>query len=182
MGDISYSKTDRNELILETNAGTGRGGGVGAVDTISFQSGRRGTTFDPTLNYGDYNLILLTSPLGWGGDQTAVNGDRIIGGQDGYYNNRIIEDDLWQFRAEVEKELNNGFLRSIVGGASYIDRSKSLVPDEYFLGLVANTNGQISVPVPQEFRLGVTNLDYLGLGPVIRSEERRVGKECRSRW
>jgi iron complex outermembrane receptor protein len=167
MGDISYSKTNRNELVLETYAGTGRGGGVGATDTMTFHSGRDGTFFDAGLNYGDYDLIQLTSPLGWGGDQTGVDGSRILGGQDGYYNDRKIEDDLWQFRAEVEKELDNGFLRSIQAGGSYLDRSKSLLPDEYYMGLTANTDGLTSVPVPEQYRKGTTDLDYLGLGPVI---------------
>ncbi|MFZ5747594.1 MAG: TonB-dependent receptor [Pseudomonadota bacterium] len=166
MADISYSKTDRNELVLETNAGTARGQGTGALDTINFTSGSSGTVFDPTLNYGDYNLILLTSPLGWGGDQTSVDGRRIRGGQDGYYNNRIITDELWQYRVEVEKELE-GFLKSVKVGLNYTDRTKSLTPDEAFLGLVANTDGLTSVAVPTQYRLGTTDLSYLGLGPVI---------------
>lgn len=165
--DASYSRTDRNELVLESYSGTGRGADVGAVDTISFTSGRTGTRFAPTLNYGDYNLIRLTSPLGWGGDQTAVDGTRIRGGQDGYYNDRIVEDELWQFRAEIERELNSSFFKSVQAGINYTSRSKSLVPDEYFLGLVANTDGLTSVAVPQNRRLGTTNLRYLGLGPMI---------------
>jgi len=164
--DISYSRTDRNELVLETNAGTGRGAGVGATDTISFTSGPRGTQFRPGLNYGDYGLIQLTSPLGWGGDQTAVDGRRIVGGQDGYYNNRIIDDELMQFRGEVERELG-GLFRSVQLGLNYTNRSKSLTPDEAFIGLIANTDGTVSVPVPQAFRLAPTNLGFLGLGPVI---------------
>ena len=169
--DISLSKTDRNELILESNAGTGRGGGVGAVDTIGFTSDRNGTVFSPTLNYGDYNLIQLTSPLGWGGDQTSVDGRRIRGGQDGYYNNRIIKDELWQYRAEIEKELE-GFLRSVQFGVNYTDRSKSLVPDEAFVGLTANTDGLTSQPIPEQYRRGTTNLSYLGLGPVVSYDPR----------
>ena len=171
MGDISFSKTDRHELVLESNAGTGRGAGVGATDTISFQSSGRGTVFDPTLNYGDYNLILLTSPLGWGGTQIAVNGDSIINGQDGYYNDRIIDDELWQYRLEVERELE-GFLSSVQVGFNYTDRKKSLTPDEAFIGLVANTDGTVSIPVPQEFQLEPTDLTYLGLGPVISYDPR----------
>ncbi|QPQ56154.1 TonB-dependent receptor [Allosphingosinicella flava] len=173
MADIGFSKTDRNELNFETNAGTGRGGGVGATDTIAFRSGRNGTTFRPTLNYGDYNLIQLTSPLGWGGDQTAVDGTRIRGGQDGYYNNRIIEDELWQYRFEIEKELE-GAVRSVQFGFNYTDREKSLVPDEYFVGLVANTDGRTSVVVPEQYRRGTTNLRYLGLGPVISYDPREL--------
>ena len=30
--------------------------------------------------------------------------------------------------------------------------------------------------------LGITSVTFLVIGPKIRSEERRVGKECRSRW
>ena len=170
-GDISYSKTDRNELTLESYSGTGRGfnssGSVGATDTIGFESGSSGTTFDPTLNYGDYNLILLTSPQGWGGTQIAPNGTSILNGQDGYYNNRKLKDELWQARADIEKELQSSFLSSVQAGVNYTHRTKSLVPDEAFLGLVANTDGLTSIPVPTEFRHGTTDLSFLGLGPMI---------------
>ena len=163
--DLSYSKTDRNELNIESYSGTGRGA-LGATDTIRFTSGTNGTVFAPTLNYSDYNLILLTSPQGWGGTQIAPNGTSIVGGQDGYYNDRIIKDEIWQIRAEVSKELD-GFISSVQLGGNYTDRSKALVPDEYFLGLTANTNGTTSVAVPSQFRLGTTNLSFLGLGPMI---------------
>ncbi len=169
--DISMSKTDRNELILESNSGTGRGAGVGARDSIGFTSDIDGTFFRPTLNYGDYNLIQLTSPLGWGGDQTGVNGGRIRGGQDGYYNNRIIEDELWQYRVEIEREME-GFLKSVQFGVNYTTRTKQLTPDEAFVGLIANTDGLTSLPVPTQFRRGTTDLTYLGLGPVISYDPR----------
>ena len=165
MLDLSYSKTDRNELNLESYSGTGRNA-VGATDTIRFTSGTQGTVFSPTLNYSDYNLILLTSPQGWGGNQIAPNGTSIVNGQDGYYNDRIVKDQIWQARAEVSKDLD-GFISSVQFGANYTDRSKNLVPDEYFLGLTANTNGTTSVAVPSQFRLGTTNLSFLGLGPMI---------------
>jgi iron complex outermembrane receptor protein len=165
-GDISFSKTDRNELSMESYSGTGRAG-MGATDTIDFTSSSSGTSFGHDLNYGDYNLIQLTSPQGWGGTQIAPNGDRIVGGQDGYYNNRIIEDELQQYRLEVEKEIDSGFLHSVQLGVNYTDHSKSLTPDEAFLGLVENTDGLTSVVVPEQFRKGTTNLGYLGLGPVI---------------
>lgn len=165
MLDISYSGTDRNELALETYAGTGRGG-VGATDTLGFTSGLTGTVFDPTINYGDYNTILLTSPQGWGGTQIATNGTRIDGGQDGYYNDRIVEDKLYQFRGEVKRNFE-GPLKSVQLGMNYTKRTKSLVPDEYFIGLTANTDGTVSVPVPTQYRLGTTNLAFLGLGPMI---------------
>ena len=55
----------------------------------------------------------------------------------------------------------------MVFGLNYTNRTKSLVPDEFFIGLAANTTGNISAPVPTAFRLGTTDLKYLGLGPVI---------------
>lgn len=165
MLDISYSGTDRNELALETYAGTGRGG-VGATDTLGFTSGTTGTVFRPTLNYGDYNNILLTSPQGWGGTQIATNGTRIDGGQDGYYNDRIVEDKLYQFRGEVKRNFD-GPVKSVQLGMNYTKRTKSLVPDEYFIGLTANTTGTVSAAVPTQYRLGTTNLAFLGLGPMI---------------
>ena len=165
MFDASYSGTNRNELALETYAGTGRAG-VGATDTLGFTSGTTGTVFTHNINYGDYNTILLTSPQGWGGTQIAVDGTRIDGGQDGYYNDRIVKDKLYQVRGGITRHFD-GALESIQGGMSYSKRTKSLVPDEYFVGLVANTTGNVSLAVPTQYRLGTTNLDFLGLGPMI---------------
>lgn len=152
--DISISRTDREELIFESNSGTGRGQGVGARDTIGFQCGDSGCTFDPTLDYSDPAVIQLTSPMGWGG---------VPGGQDGYYNNRIVDDELKQYRADVERELG-GFLSSVRAGLSYTDRDKSLTPDESFIVL---SNGASQMQVPDQYLLNPTNLSFLGLGPVI---------------
>lgn len=165
--DVSYSKTDRSELNIESLAGTGRNT-VGALDSIGFSMSDRGAVFRPGLNYGDYGSILLTSPQGWGGDQTAVDGTRIRNGQDGYYNDRHIKDELWQYRVEVAHEFESGALHSVQVGWNYTNRSKTLVPEEYFLGLAANTDGLTSVAIPAEYRLkGETQLNYLGLGPVV---------------
>ncbi|PNU05857.1 TonB-dependent receptor [Novosphingobium guangzhouense] len=164
--DASYSKTDRSELSIETTAGTGRNT-IGAYDTIGFTTGTKGSMFSSGLDYGDYDTILLTSPQGWGGTQIAPDGTSIINGQDGYYNNRKIKDELWQFRTEVGHEFESGPLHSFQVGLNYTNRSKSLVPEEYFLGLAANTDGLTSVAVPQEYRLGATDLSMYGLGSVI---------------
>ena len=155
--DVSYSRTDREELILESNAGTGRGQGVGARDSLGFQCDADGCSFNPTLDYSDPNLIQLTSPMGWGA------GPDTPGGQDGYYNNRIVDDELKQYRGDLERELG-GFLSSVRAGLSYTDRDKSLTPDESYLMLA---NGAASMVVPDQYLLEPTNLSYLGLGPVI---------------
>ena len=156
--DFGWSRTDRRELILESNAGTGPGGGVGAQDTLSFRTGETGTFFTShVLDYSDPSLIVLTDPLGWGGGAPG-------GRQHGYYNDRIVDDELFSYLAEIEKEFDGGFFKSVKLGANYVDREKSLVPDEYFLQLAG---GALQAQVPAQYRLTPTNLDYLGLGPML---------------
>ncbi len=165
IGDVSYSRIDRSELVLETYAGTGRNA-VGATDNLGFTMTDRGATFRPTLNYGDYNQIRLTSPQGWGGDVANPGGQPIINGQDGYYNDRQVSDELYAFRAQVERKLD-GPISAIQAGANFTNREKQLTPDEFFLGLKGNTDGLTSVAVPTDLRLAPTNLTFLGLGPMI---------------
>lgn len=159
--DISYSRTDRNELSLESYSGTGYNVGNGARDTISFRSTPRGTVFDPTLNYSDPNLIRLTDPLGWGGSRV----------QAGYFNNRIIDDELKQYRVQLERELEGTFLSAIKGGVNFTDREKQLTPDEFF---VAIASGENEAAIPEQFLLRPTNLAYLGLGPVVSYDPRNL--------
>ncbi|KQN06851.1 TonB-dependent receptor [Sphingomonas sp. Leaf25] len=156
--DASYSKTDREEIILESYAGTGYGQNVGAKDTIRFTSGETGTRFQPTLNYSDPNLILLTDPLGWGGSNL----------QAGYFNDRVVKDRIAQYRFEVEKELD-GFFGAVKAGLNYTDRDKSLSPNESLLVLAG---GQRQLGLPDQYRKESTSLDYLGLGPMLSYDPR----------
>ncbi|GAA0737149.1 TonB-dependent receptor [Sphingomonas japonica] len=160
MLDVSYSKTDRNEIVIETYAGTGYGAGNGATDTIDFVSTDTGTIFSPTLDYSDPDLIRLTDPLGWGGANV----------QAGYLNDRQVEDRIWQYRVEIEKELD-GFLKGVKVGLNYTDRDKSLVPDEYLLVL---PNGATEAVIPDEFILGSTDQGFLGLGSILSYDPREL--------
>ncbi|MCA0902752.1 TonB-dependent receptor [Qipengyuania aquimaris] len=156
--DFGYSRTDRNELSIESYSGTGYNAGVGATDTIQFFSDTEGTSFQPTLDYSDPNQIVLTDPLGWGGSRV----------QAGYYNNRIIEDQLFQYRLGVAKELE-GFISKANFGLSYTDRSKSLTPDEFF---VMPSGGATELAIPSSALLRPTDLGYLGLGPIVSYDVR----------
>jgi iron complex outermembrane receptor protein len=157
--DVSYSMVDRTDLDIETYSGTGRGP-LGATDNIGFVMGDRGAIFSPGLNYADPGLIQLTSPQGWGGNL-------IPGGQDGYYNERAIKDELLALRFGVERDLG-GIFRSAEVGFNYTGRVKRLTPNEFFLGLAANTDGTTSVPIPQQFLYDRgANLGFLGLGQTI---------------
>lgn len=164
--DFGYSRTDRNELSIESYSGTGyngdgfdpQGDGTSASDTIDFVSDTEGTSFTPSLDYSDPDLIVLTDPLGWGGDRV----------QAGYWNNRIIDDELFQYRLGVAKELDS-FISKVHFGLSYTDRSKSLTPDEFF---VQPANGAEEVAIPQGSLLRSTDLGYLGLGPIVSYDVR----------
>ncbi|NJC34424.1 iron complex outermembrane receptor protein [Sphingomonas jejuensis] len=156
--DLSFSRTDRQEIIIETYAGTGYGPGNGATDNIGFTTGPEGTVFSPTLDYSDPNLILLTDPLGWGGATR----------QAGYFNNRDVEDEIRQYRLEVEKELSSP-LSAVRFGLNYTDRSKDLTPIQFFLTLA---NGALQQQIPAEFIQRPTNLSYLGLGPMLSYDPR----------
>lgn len=166
IGDASYSGVDRQDLVLETYAGTGAPG-LAVPETIGFNMTNRGATFQSNINYGDPNLIRLTSPQGWGGDV-------IPGGQDGYFNQRNVDDDLFAFRASVERELG-GFFRSVELGANYTTRQKSLRPNEFFLSLAARNNGTAtSVTVPPDARLPNADLSWAGLGTVLTWDPTRL--------
>jgi iron complex outermembrane receptor protein len=164
--DISYSKADRTDTVLETNAGTGRNID-GALDTLGFVTTPEGTTFTSALDYSDPSLILLTSPQGWGGGVFPAG---IPGGQDGFINSPSIVDELKSIRGEVGRDYEEGPFSRFSFGFNLTSREKELTLERYYLVLAANAADPLhntSVPVPAEFLLEPTQLSYLGLGGMI---------------
>ena len=161
MLDVSYSRTDRDEVTLETYSGTGYGQGNGATDTIGFTTGRNGTVFKPTLNYSDPNLIQLTDPLGWGGSTR----------QAGYFNDRTVTDEIKQYRVEIDREVETPIVHAIRVGLNYTDHAKSLAPNESFVTLPGSAT---IAPLPQQYRQTPTDLTYLGLGPMLSYDPRAL--------
>jgi len=158
--DLSYSKADRTDVVLETYAGTGRNV-AGALDTLAFVTTPEGTTFTPTLDYSDPSLILLTSPQGWGAP---------AGGQDGFINSPSIVDELSSIRAEFGRDYEEGPFSRFSFGVNVTNRDKELTLERYYLSLEANVadpTHSTSVRVPSQFLLAPTELGYLGLGPMI---------------
>lgn len=154
--DLSYSKVERNDIILETNAGTGRNIN-GALDTLGFQLTDDGVTrFTSRLNYADPNLIRITSPQGWGGDV-------IPGGQAGYMNTPSIEDEIKAARFSVTRELHQSPFKSIDFGFNYTERQKTFVNDQFYLAVP----GGGDLTVPTAFLLDPTDLGYLGISQVL---------------
>ncbi len=154
--DLSYSKVERNDIILETNAGTGRNIN-GALDTLGFRlTGDGVTEFTSRLNYADPNLIRITSPQGWGADV-------IPGGQAGYMNTPSIEDEIKAVRVSGTRQLHQSPFKSIDFGANYSEREKSFVNDQFYLAV----RGGGDLAVPSQFLLDPTDLGYLGISQVL---------------
>ncbi|WP_295243445.1 TonB-dependent receptor [uncultured Brevundimonas sp.] len=154
--DLSYSKVERNDIILETNAGTGRNIN-GALDTLGFQlTGDGVTRFTSQLNYADPTLIRITSPQGWGSDV-------ITGGQAGYMNTPSIEDEIKSARLTATRELHQSPFKSLDFGFNYTERQKTFVNDQYYLGVP----GGGDLTVPSAFLLDPTDLGYLGISQVL---------------
>ena len=162
-GDASYSRVDREDKVLETYSGVSRGAGNGPFDTLGFSRDAEGRySFKSSINYADASRIFLTSPQGWGGDNTP-------GGQDGFLNNPTTSDELMAFRLDVERELgdNQG---KIAFGANYSRREKSLDLKRWYLGLKANAADPLhnsSVAIPGDQLLEPTKLAYLGIPGMV---------------
>lgn len=154
--DLNYSKVERNDIILETNAGTGRNIN-GALDSLGFElTGDGVTRFTSQLNYADPNLIKITSAQGWGGDV-------IPGGQAGYMNTPSIEDEIKAARFAGRRELHQSPFSSLDFGVNYSERNKSFVNDQFYLAVP----GGGDLTIPSQFLLEPTDLGYLGISQVI---------------
>jgi len=171
--DISYSKAERDDLALESYAGTGRGNGPdgGLKDDIRFSSTDEGFDFDPLrVDYSDPSLIRLTDPQGWG--QGGLGGPF----QDGFINNIQIEDELTELQFSVNKEMTNPWFSKLEFGVNYKDREKSRDDIGTFLTTVSEAEMEAfandgtlpeSKLIPNEYRNGFTNLDFIGMGRMV---------------
>ncbi len=154
--DLNYSKVDRHDIVLETNAGTGRNIN-GAMDTLGFELTDDGVTrFTSQLDYSDPALIKITSPQGWGGDV-------IPEGQAGYMNTPTVTDEIKAVRLTASRQLHQSPFKSIDFGFNYSEREKAFVNDQYYLGVP----GGGDLTIPSEYLLDPTNLGYLGISEVI---------------
>ncbi len=153
--DLSYSSIARNDLDLETYAGTGPGNGDGAAggidDMLGFQDTGSGLVFSPTLNYADPALMMLTDPQGWG--------------QAGFIKEPQTDDELIALRLSAERQMDNGPFSSWEFGFNHSERSKDHTSIEAFVDLIGGNNQ--SVPIPAQFLLRPTSLAYAGIPGMV---------------
>jgi iron complex outermembrane receptor protein len=151
--DLSYSHVERDDLRLESTAGNGTRNDPlfqPQADTVTLTTGPDGRSYTtPTLNYGDYGLVFLTDPGGWGG------GAR----RSGFVGHPEIEDEIKAVRL-MAKRTFEGPLSAVSFGVNYADREKSKDPFQSLLYLPGNVS---HAAVPEQFRTGVANGDFFGL-------------------
>jgi iron complex outermembrane receptor protein len=151
-GDLSYSHVEREDLRLESTAGTGTNNDPSTppmVDSISFTTLPDGRTlFTPTLNYSDYNTVFLTDPGGWGGGQR----------RSGFVGNPEIEDDIQAIRLSASRKME-GFFEAASFGVNFADRTKRKENFQSILYLPGNISHAV---VPEAYRTGVANTAFFG--------------------
>lgn len=162
--DIGWSKTDRRETDLQTNAGTGPGA-LGASDTVDFEIRDNGIYVTRhLLDYSNPQQILITDPNGWGGGAPG-------GRQHGYLNNRTIDDEILQLSGELQREFeDSNLIKSVRVGASHVRRDKTLTPEEFYLQIAG---GALQAPVPAQFRESPVE-SWVGLGPILSYDPRAL--------
>lgn len=159
--DLSYSKLKKTEENLEIYLGTGRGGGVGATDTLGFTMPASGGVigFKPTLNYADPTLFTITDPQGWNSCGGAVPNC-----QDGFVNRPTIKDRLQSIRLQAVQALDGGFIDNLTVGVNYSDRRKQLIDDGYVL---TNKNYPASPAVPSSYLFQPVSLNFIGIPGMV---------------
>ena len=168
--DISYSMADRRLQQIESYSGFGYGANpADPSDTISYvlSDGKFPYRFTNVADYSDTNTIVLTDPRGWGGGRNIVQG--------GFINDTTTKDELWTGRFEVVGKVQSPFIKQLVLGAAYSDRTKKRDITQNFLSFAGGTStdpndpGAIrETPIPEDALLDpIDSLGFLGFGPQV---------------
>ncbi len=145
VGDASYSKADRDELNLETQAHYRNAAGAYAFDTVTYNFA---TGDFPTIAYGRNYA-----------DAARVQiGNTIYGA--GYGKTPMVTDQLTSYRATASRTLGK-FFDHVDFGVNYADRSKDKAQGEAGLNAAGAPKG-VTTGV-----LSNTNLGFLGSGQAI---------------
>ncbi len=147
--DLSNSQIERNDIDYESYAGFGNAGS-GTLDTLTFNNIPSGEyMIDAGLDYADPTVVLLTDPGGWG--------------QVGFYKEPTIEDEINQFRAEVEYLVEGSIISSVELGGILTNREKSRTGNEFFVDFAPGVTATNELQIPANLLLGAADLSHVGL-------------------
>ncbi len=159
VGDVSWSKADREESIMELYAGTGPGGS-GALDTfkVVMPVGGGLPSITGSLNYADPALIKLVDSGGWG--------------QAGYIKKPKVADEIKSARLAARVNQDFAFFTGGDVGLNFTQREKSRIVAEWFMDLKASPTtipaGMLSAP---------NSLGFVGLGNFISYDARAAAAQ-----
>lgn len=147
IADVSYSKAEREESILETYAGLGHKSDPAATDSVDFVIGDGGLPqFTYGEDYADPSSVFLTDPGGWG--------------QDGFIKLPKVEDELKSLRLSAERVFETGIFSGVEFGVNFADREKTR--DSGFEGFLRLRDGDV-VPIPSSALNDPADLSYTGI-------------------
>lgn len=159
-GDLSYSKAERQELIMETYSGLGPSSDPLATDTVDFTIDR-GTglpNFTYGIDYTDPANVVLTDPGGWG--------------QDGFIKRPSVEDELSSIRLSADRYFEEGIFSSVEFGVNYADRSKKR--SSGFEGFLRLPGGVDTLPIPTDLLEDSVDLGFTGIPGIVSYDPRGI--------
>ena len=154
VGDISWSKADRNESILELYSGTVPGS-PGATDTFSVVLPQGGgyPNIRAGLNYADPSIVRLVDSGGWG--------------QAGYLKNPEVKDEIKSLKLAARSNVDLFGFSGFDLGVNYTEREKSRNVPEWFLDLKASPQALASSEI-----VGSTSLAFVGMPNMVSYDPR----------
>jgi iron complex outermembrane recepter protein len=178
--DASYSRSKRKLEQIESYSGLSfAANGAAPSDTVSYtRTTPAGSDFpfifQNSIDYANITLIQLTDPRGWGGGGPGS----IV--QAGFINDTETVDELWSLRGEVVGKVESGFVKNLVSGFSYADRTKSRDITQNFLSLAGpsvyvGSGAVLQRPIPASALLTPTaSLSFLGFGKQVTYDPRAL--------
>ncbi len=156
-GDLTHSEAERDQVIIETTAGTAQSAlRTAQYDTFSFTNNPNG--FRTGLDYNNRSIIRLTDVQGWGG---GVNSP-----QAGYTKLPHVEDELDAIRVTARKELKGaGLFTAVEAGVNIAERDKTRTFTEGRLVIAGDTTGLGSAAMPGNSSLTVAGLSFATFDP-----------------
>ena len=162
--DVSYSRAKREDVLMESYAGTGPAQS-GLPDSLGFTIAPSGVfQFNPSIDYANPNLFVLTDPQGWG---AGAQPDPLT--QAGFINNPETEDWLANARAQLQYSFADGPFSSGMLGLSHTRRDKERSIRQTFL---IPPGGATSSAIPSAAMVGTTGLGFIGIPGMIAWDPR----------
>ncbi len=157
--DLSYSRAKRDDVLVETYAGTGPAQS-GTADSLGFRIAPNGVfQFSPTLNYGDPNQFVLTDPQGWGG---GAQPNPLT--QAGFINSPETDDWLARARVQIDRSFDSAAFSRGILGVDFGRREKERTIGQTFL---IPPGGATSGMIPANALVGTTSLAFIGIPGMI---------------